>query len=179
MWSGVSASDADRGRVVDVLHVAAGEGRNPADPHSTPLRPPRSWRRMSTAIASGSPPAQNAQRALFGAAIADERGEVRPVHSGGSARGYQIGFRDAGRSAVPVAARSYGQSSRIFIHRRARGERPQLPHTGSISWARQDLGHATRPVGSRGGRLTGSPSRRATSVFARPRKEPFGAASAV
>jgi len=33
----VSASDADRDRVVDVLHVAAGEGRNPADPRSTPL----------------------------------------------------------------------------------------------------------------------------------------------
>jgi hypothetical protein len=31
---------------------------------------------MSTAIASGSPPAQNAQRALFGAAIADKRGVV-------------------------------------------------------------------------------------------------------
>ena len=34
MRGGVSASDADRGRVVDVLRVAAGEGRNPADPHS-------------------------------------------------------------------------------------------------------------------------------------------------
>jgi hypothetical protein len=83
MCSGVSASDAGRGRVVDVLHAAAGEGRNPADPHSAPLRPPRRWRQMSTAIASGSPPAQNAQRALFGVAIADKRGEVLPVHSGG------------------------------------------------------------------------------------------------
>ena len=32
MYGRVSASDAGRGRVVDVLHAAAGEGRNPADP---------------------------------------------------------------------------------------------------------------------------------------------------
>src|SRR6185437_13912301 len=83
MCNGESASDADRGRVVDVLHVAAGEGRNPADSHSTPLRPPRSWRRMSTTIASGSPPAQNAQRALFGVAIADKRGKCDTSISAG------------------------------------------------------------------------------------------------
>jgi len=34
---------------------------------------------------------------------------------------------DIDRSPAPVTAQSDGQSNRIFIHRRARGERPQLP----------------------------------------------------
>ena len=37
---------------------------------------------------------------------------------------------DVGRSAIPVVAQSDGQPSRIFIHRRAWGEHPQLPPTG-------------------------------------------------
>jgi hypothetical protein len=47
---------------------------------------------------------------------------------------------------------------------------PATRPTGSSSWARQHLGDGTRPIGSRGPRLTDSPSPRATIAFARPRK---------
>ncbi len=39
-------------------------------------------------------------------------------------------LRGVGRSAVPVVDQSDGQPSRIFIHRRTWGERPQLPLSG-------------------------------------------------
>ena len=63
---------------------------------------------------------------------------------------------------------------------RARSVRPLdggwplwLPRTGFAARGHgMDLGHATRGVGSPWRRLTGSPSRRATSVFARPRTIP-------
>ena len=55
-----------------------------------------------------------AQIALICAVAGLSELERDAIQLGGSARGYQIVFRGARRSAVPVVARSYDQSGRIL-----------------------------------------------------------------
>src|SRR5215470_6041784 len=80
--------------------------------------------------------------------------------NGGSARGYQV---LSVRLVISATSEKAGGRVVCLCIVRSWHECPHLPQTGSSSWAREDIGHATRPVSSRGRRLTGSPSRRATS----------------
>jgi hypothetical protein len=66
--------------------------------------------------------------------------------NGGSARLSEISFVSLATLSSPGHGPTDDQPSRIFIHRRARGERPQLPRTGSSIVGRQDLGRTTWSV---------------------------------